>query len=82
MLNIEDILPGKQLPNGRFIIEAVLDSSGDGVVLAQNDRMEPTEWVTWEFYRHDLRSTSHGHYFRDSNEALLDYKERRFLLIG
>ena len=61
------------LPNGAFILS--IDYLA-GVVLAVHVHIEGrgNEFITWEFYRGDLRSTANGHYFDDAiNEARADY---------
>lgn len=57
------------LPNGAVIHCIDLKRM---VVLAE---MEGSymPWVTWKYYGGDLRSTSHGHYFKDESEAKSDF---------
>ena len=62
------------LPNGATIL--TIDYLA-GVVLAVNEKSFGPEFITWEFYRGDLASTSVGHYFDDDiKEAREDYRER------
>ena len=75
-MSIRDTRAGDRLPNGSTIVEYVVDSNGDGVVLAK-DVNNVTPYATWEFYRGDLRSTSHGHYSFTEGEAMQDYRTRR-----
>ena len=66
---------GQTLPNGLAEIKALTQwGNGDGIVLAFS--LHKNEWVTWEFYRNDLSTTSHGHYMRTLAEATTDYFER------
>lgn len=48
------------LPNGATLIEKT-----DNLVLAKMGNM----YVTWKYYRDDLRSTSHGNYFERLADA-------------
>jgi hypothetical protein len=67
----------KTLPNGAEQLAIYYDSD-IGVVLADNGR----DFVTWKFYRGDLASTSHGHYFPKAHYrnaldlAQQDFKDR------
>ena len=65
------------LPNGCKII--AIDHLA-GVVLAGNTYSHHDggiEYVTWEFYRGDLRSTSSGHYYgNDYKGAARDFSVR------
>lgn len=70
-MNIGDILP-----NGRHVVAFIQIGNGDGLVLAANDATEPTEWVTWKFYRNDPASTSHGHYLRSLTEGYESLQNR------
>lgn len=72
---------GDRLPNGSTVVEYVIDQNGDGIVLAK-DVNKTTPYATWEFYRNDPRSTSHGHYSFDETEAMQDYRARRALFLG
>lgn len=69
-------LIGTLLPNGAKIIAVCEFRQGDGtalgVVLADASSLFESgrhKYVTWEFYRGDLRSTSHGHYYEGGEEA-------------
>ena len=70
-------LIGSKLPNGTTILAIHIGPTKTGVVLAE---VRPDEWATWEFYRDDLASTSHGHYFHGEDRALqkatVNYVER------
>jgi len=68
-------LEGSRLPNGATILEIEYDNANlMGIVFARSSGFQP--WVTWEFYRGDLASTSCGHYFSNLVEAALDFQER------
>lgn len=64
-------LIGAKLPNGATIL-ALYHGPASGIVLADNGR----EFVTWEFYRQDLASTSHGHYISNRADAADDFSDR------
>ena len=65
---------GDPLPNGA-ILKAVYSDGEDGVVLGYNEG-SAQPWVTWLYYRGDLKTTSHGHYFCEENDAIKDMAER------
>ena len=68
-------LIGQMLPNGLAEIRAISQwANGDGIVLAYSDHKK--EWITWEFYRNELSTTSHGHYTTSFFEAVEDYSKR------
>lgn len=73
-MNIENIV-GSTLPNGAVVRAVVIGRRGDGVVLAENSKAHRVEYVTWLFYRGDLRSTESGNYFLESEfkEAKEDF---------
>lgn len=73
---VGELIPGAKLPNGRYVVSYIILPNGDGFVLAQNKRENPTEWASWKFYRGDLGSTSHGHHFRSETKAYGDLQER------
>ncbi len=62
------------LPNGATIL--AIDYLA-GVVLAVNEGLHDHEFITWEFYRGDLASTSTGYYYGVYlDEAREGYAER------
>jgi hypothetical protein len=54
-------------------IRAVSQINGKGHVLAHLTTNKVTPWVTWAF---DDGGYYWGHYFRDHDEALADYRKR------
>jgi hypothetical protein len=65
------------LPNGRRIDMIDYGEHCDrGVVMAFQGDDDAMPYVTWEFYRGDLASTSYGHYFKTKGEAIADYLKR------
>ena len=63
---------GSTLPNGNILL-AIYEGASTGIVLAL---VRPGEYVTHEFYRGDLRTTSTGHYIEDKQAAVEDFRER------
>jgi hypothetical protein len=65
------------LPNGREVHVIKYGFHIDrGVVLAYQGEHDAMPWVTWEFYRGDLASTSDGHYFKTLEKAREDFVKR------
>lgn len=62
------------LPNGTELWAHFEWTDSNGVVLAYNHHND--EWITWEYYRGDLKSTSQGHYYDNAREAELDFFKR------
>ena len=64
------------LPNGAILRDIYYNNSeGAGIVFAHNpSAYQP--FVTWKFYSGDLRTTSHGNYFQDADEAYKDFIDR------
>lgn len=65
----------KLLPNGALCLAVFYAPNGSGVVVGYNTGAAQP-YVTWEFYRNDLTTTSTGHYFEDLTPALLDMQRR------
>lgn len=62
------------LPNGAIMLSQFEWQNGLGVVLAHSDHND--DWITWVYYRSDLSTTCHGHYFDNWDDAVDDYFER------
>jgi len=78
MTLFEKIKTLETLPNGCKII--AIDHLAEVVLAGNIDKPHiegGVEYVTWDFYRGDLRSTSNGHYFgADYKEATEDFAKR------
>ena len=69
-MNTDKIRIGSTLPNGAILIAI---NHLAGVVLAMNPG-SAQQYVVWNYYRHDLKTTSNGEYFRDVVEAAKLYQ--------
>ncbi len=72
-MNHKTINIGDTLPNGAILI--AIDHSNE-TVLAMNPTAAQS-YVVWDYYRHDLKTTSNGDYFRSISEAAFAYDTRR-----
>ena len=62
---------GDRLPNGAIVLDF-----NENAILALF--LSPTTpYVTWRWYEGDTRSTSIGHYFRNIQDAIIDYEKRK-----
>ena len=69
----DDLKFGATLPNGATVLDWRLDRTlTGGIVLAHNGK----EFVTWQFFRDDMATTSWGHYCGGLHEAVVDMVNR------
>ena len=65
------------LPNGARALAARFSKFDNmGVILAEKGSLVGPEFVVWNFYGHDLRSTAYGYYTNDIEDAARAFKKR------